>query len=166
MDIYEYAMQMEKDGEFYYRELADKVANPGLKKIFAMLADAEVIHYNTFLKMKKNEKAEMADTAILSEVKNIFIKMRENNEITGINTSHIELYKKAQEIEQRSRDFYEEKASEVKVPSQKEIFLKIAEEEKKHFFILENILVFVSRAQNWLENAEWYRFDEYALLSD
>lgn len=166
MDIYEYAMQMEKDGESYYRELAEKVDNPGLKRIFIMLANAEVIHYNTFLKMKRNEEVQMADTPILSDVKNIFIKMRENNEITGINTSHIELYRKAQEIEKRSRDFYEEKANEVKVPSQKEIFLKIAEEEKKHFFILENIIVFVSRAQNWLENAEWYRFDEYALLSN
>lgn len=29
MDIYEYAMQMEKDGENYYRELAQKAPNKG-----------------------------------------------------------------------------------------------------------------------------------------
>lgn len=161
MDMYEYAMQMEKDGENYYRELAEKVDNKGLAYIFTRLAEAEVVHYQIFLKMKKNEKVSVADTPILTNVKNIFIKMREEKEIAGIQTSQIELYKKAQEIEKKSQEFYSEKAHEVKDPSQKEAFLKIAEEEKKHFFILENIIVFVSRAENWLENAEWYRFDEY-----
>lgn len=69
--------------------------------------------------------------------------------------------KKAQEIEKKSQIFYLEKADEVNNPSQKEIFLKIADEEKKHYFILENILDFVSRPQNWLENAEWYHLEEY-----
>ncbi|MCF6157296.1 MAG: rubrerythrin [wastewater metagenome] len=160
MDIYEYAMQMEKDGENYYRELSRNVENNGLKKIFTTLADAEVVHYNIFLRMKKNEKVQVTDIPILSDIKNIFIKMRDEKEITGINVSHIALYKEAQEIEKKSQAFYLEKANEVTDPAQKEIFLKIAEEEKKHFFILDNIITFVSDAENWLENAEWYRFDK------
>jgi rubrerythrin len=43
----------------------------------------------------------------------------------------------------------------------KEIFLKLADEEKKHYFLLENIIDFVSRPQKWLENAEFYHLDEY-----
>lgn len=159
MDIYEYAMQMEKDGENYYREISRIVDNTGLKKIFVLLADAEVIHYNIFLKMKRNEKVQMTDTPIVSEVKNIFIKLREEKAITGVNLSQIALYKKAQEIEKKSQTFYLEKAAEVKDPLQKEIFLKIADEEKKHFSILDNIIAFVSDAENWLENAEWYRLE-------
>ncbi|HHT9129765.1 MAG TPA: ferritin-like domain-containing protein [Candidatus Brocadiaceae bacterium] len=161
MDIYEYAMQMEKDGENYYRELTKKIGNSGLKKILTMLADAEVIHYHVLLKMKKNEKMEMVDTPILTDVKNIFVRMKEGKEIAGINISQVELYKKAQQIEEKSQNFYLDKAGEVEDLSQKEIFLKIAEEEKKHFFILENIINFVSLPQHWLENAEWYHLDEY-----
>jgi rubrerythrin len=41
MDIYTFAMQMEKDGEEYYRELGTKCKNEGLTKIFTMLADEE-----------------------------------------------------------------------------------------------------------------------------
>ena len=48
MDIYEYAMQMEKDGEAYYRDLAGKTSHQGLKSILGMLADAEVKHYKLF----------------------------------------------------------------------------------------------------------------------
>lgn len=39
MDIFKYAMRMEKDGENYYRQLAGQTANGGLKAILVMLAD-------------------------------------------------------------------------------------------------------------------------------
>jgi len=161
MDLYEFAMKMERDGENYYRELATKVGNTGLKNILTMLADAEVVHYNIFKKLKDNEKVKVGNTKILSNAKNIFEKMKEEEEITGVSSSQIELYRKAQEIERKSRNFYLEKAGEVKDKSQKEILLKVADEEKKHYLILEKIIDFVSRPQIWLENPEWYHLEEY-----
>jgi rubrerythrin len=161
MDIYEYAMQMEKDGENYYRDLVKKISNKGLQKILGMLADAEVAHFDTLQKIKNSEKAQVADTPILSNVKNIFVKMKEERDTAGIHTTQIGLYKKAQEIEKKSQKFYLDRSGEVNEPSHKDLFLKIAEEEKKHYFILENIIDFVSRPYTWLEDAEWYHFDEY-----
>jgi rubrerythrin len=161
MDIYEFAMKMEKDGENYYRELATKTADTGLKTIFTMLADAEVFHQAVFKKMKENEKVKVAHTKILSRVKNIFEKMKEEEKDTDIAVTETELYKKAREIEKDSRDFYLKQAAEVKEPEQKEIFHKIADEEKKHYFILEGITDFVSRPETWLENPEWYHLEEY-----
>jgi rubrerythrin len=49
----------------------------------------------------------------------------------------------------------------VKDPEQQEIFHKIADEEKKHYLILQEIIDFVSRPQTWLENPEWYHLEEY-----
>lgn len=161
MDIYEYAMQMEKDGENYYRDLVKKISNKGLQKILGMLADAEVAHFDILQKIKNSEKAQMVDTPILSNVKNIFVKMKEERDTSGIHTTQIGLYKKAQEIEEKSQKFYLDRAGEVNEPSHKDLFLKIAGEEKKHYFILENIIDFVSRPYTWLEDAEWYHFDEY-----
>lgn len=161
MDIYEYAMQMEKDGENLYRELVQNTANSGIKKILTMLADAEVEHYNTFKKMKKHEKVEVPDTTILDDVKNIFIKIRQSGEMSNLRISQIELYKKAQEIEKRSEAFYLKEADEVQDEVQKRAFRKIAREENKHYFILENIINFVSRPEQWNENAEWYHLEEY-----
>ncbi len=34
MNVYEYAMNVEKEGEAYYREMAAAATNAGLKKIF------------------------------------------------------------------------------------------------------------------------------------
>lgn len=160
MDIYEFAMKMEKDGESYYRELAAKSANKGMKSIFTMLADAEVVHYNIFQKMKSNEKVKVADTEILSQVKNVFEKLREEKD-TDVNASQIESYKKAEELEKASQDFYLKQGNEAKDQDQRAIFLKIAEEEKRHYFILERIIDFVSRPDAWLENPEWYHLEEY-----
>jgi rubrerythrin len=159
MDIYEYAMQMEKDGEAFYRELASKTSNAGLKKILVMLADAEVKHYKLFENMKRNDKVHMTDTAILKDVKNIFVQMREEKQF-DVEVDQAELYRKAQAIEKKTRDFYLDKAGTVD-PSQKEIFLKIADEERRHFIIIESLINFVNQPDIWLEDPEWYHLEDY-----
>lgn len=160
MDAYEFAMKMEKDGEAYYRELISKTANKGLKSIFTYLADAEVVHYNTLKKMKNNEKVQMAPAKIMTDVRNVFEKLKDEKD-TDVNISQIDMYKKAEDIEKASEDFYRRQGTEVKDPAHREIFLRIADEEKQHFFILERITDFVSRPQTWLENPEWYHLEEY-----
>lgn len=160
MDIFEFAMKMEKDGEGYYRELAKKSSTTGLSNIFTMLAKAEVVHYEIFKKMKEHEKVNVTDTKILSQVKNVFETMREEKDTESAITE-TELYRKALEAEKRSREFYLSKAGEVKDADQKEIFHKIADEEKKHYLILQEIVDFVSRPETWLENPEWYHLEEY-----
>jgi rubrerythrin len=125
-----------------------------------MLADEEVKHYNTIERMK-TEKPQMAETTILTDAKNIFAQIKESEEKFDFDIKQTQLYKKAQDIEKKSQDFYLEKANEVEQEYQKEIFLKLAGEEKKHYFLLENIIQFISRPQTWLENAEWYHLEEY-----
>jgi rubrerythrin len=160
MDIFEYAMQMEKDGEAYYRQLAQQTTNKGLKTILTMLADEEVKHYNTIEKIK-TAKPHMAETTILTDAKNVFAQIQESGESFDFDLEQIELYRKAQDIEKKSQDFYLEKASQVEEEYQKDIFLRLADEEKKHYFLLENIIEFVSRPETWLENAEFYHLEEY-----
>ena len=160
MNIFEYAMQMEKDGEAYYRQLAQQTTNKGLKTILTMLADEEVKHYNAIEKMKTAEP-HMPETTILTDAKNVFVQVQESGESFDFDLGQIELYKKAQDIEEASRDFYLEKVSQVEEEYQKDIFLRLADEEKKHYFLLENIIEFVSRPETWLENAEFYHLEEY-----
>jgi len=160
MNIFEYAMQMEKDGENYYRQLAQQTANKGLKTILTMLADEEVKHYNVIERMK-TEEPQMADTTILTDAKNVFVKIKESNENFAFDIKQTELYKRAQDIEEKSRDFYLGKAGEFKEKYQKELVLRLAEEEKQHYFLLENIIEFVSRPETWLEDAEFYHLEEY-----
>jgi rubrerythrin len=60
-----------------------------------------------------------------------------------------------------TEDFYLEKATQVEDPTEHDTFLQVAGEENKHYFILQQIIDFVSRPNEWLEDAEWYHLEEY-----
>lgn len=162
MDIFQFAMEKEKLSEDYYRQLSEKTGHKGLKNICNMLADEESKHYKIVEQMNKKIPAKVAQTPILNNAKKVFEKMRESAEKFNFDISELELYQKARDIEKESRRFYLEKAEEVKDACQKGIFKKLASEEQKHFVLLENICDFVARPQWFLENAEMYRFDDYA----
>ena len=162
MNVFEFAMQMEKDGEQFYREIADKTDDPGLKRIFNTLADEEVVHYNTFKKLFEKSGAEAVESNILDKAKNIFAEMKESGgmKITA-DSAQTEAYKKAMEAEKDAYSFYESKAAEVDDPNEKQILLTFAREERRHYRLLENVLEFVSRPESWLDNAEFANMEDY-----
>jgi rubrerythrin len=160
MDILEFAMQMELDGRNFYLGLADKAEDAGVRQILEMLARDEMKHY-TVLEELKVKEPKMIDTDILSSAKNVFNEMKDKGEEKTFPSVQIDLYKKAQEIEQKSRNFYLDKAKEIKKEYEKGLFNRLAEEEMQHYILLDNIIGYVSKPKTWLENAEWYHLDEY-----
>lgn len=161
MDIFEFALEKEKMSQDYYRELSKKAQGKGLKKIFNMLVEEEEKHYQIISEMRDDSEVEFVGTNVLSDAKDVFIKMHETMEKFDFDISETELYRKAQQIEKNARDFYLQKANEVVKAEQKDIFLMLAEEENKHYFLLDNIIEFVCRPESWLENAEFNHLEEY-----
>lgn len=160
MNIFEYAIKMEKDGEQFYRDLAARTANTGVRNILTMLADEEVKHAEA-IRAIQNEEHETKPADVLAAAKNIFQRMKEFGEEFKTDTKEAEVYRQAMEIEDKSVNFYLDRADQVKLPRQKQLFLKLAEEEKKHYRLMENLTDFVSRPRQWLENAEFFHLDQY-----
>jgi rubrerythrin len=162
MDVFEFAMNMEREGEEYYRNLVQRTNDEGLKSIFTMLANAEVKHFEVVRQLKENAgHPEMAEDTLFDDTKNVFIRMKEEGQVFNFDVSHKDIYRKALDIEKKSHEFYAEKVIEVDAEETKSLLLRLAEEEKKHIFLMENIIEFISRPETWLENAEWYHLDEY-----
>ena len=161
MDIFKFAKQMEKEGEGYYRELAKGTGAKGLKEILTMLAEAEAAHYRVFANMEKQLPAKLPDTPYLSSAKSVFAQMRGQREAIAADQKQIALYRKALDIEETSRDFYIEKAKQLENPEQKAALLKIADQEKQHYQIVESMIDLILAPELWLENAEWHHLDEY-----
>lgn len=161
MNVFDLAMEMEKDGEKYYLHLAEKTPHSGMKNILGMLAGDEAKHFQILQKLKDSAKADLLSTPILSRSKNIFKQLRDEKNWTDLPASQIDLYKKARDIEIKSFNFYMEKARTNQNPAAQKMFFLIAEEEKRHEFLLDQILQFVSRPQTWLENAEFNHLDQY-----
>ncbi|KHD08225.1 hypothetical protein PN36_19415 [Candidatus Thiomargarita nelsonii] len=158
MNILDYAMQVEKEGEAQYRLMAERSNNPGMKKILIELADSEVEHYNVFHAIRENSNIPEINEAILPNVKKIFSGMKADN---GVNANEIDQFRNAQLHEKSIQEFYLQKAEEVDAPSLKMMLLKIAEEEGKHYKVLGGLIDFLSRPEQWLEDAEWHQIDDY-----
>jgi len=162
MNIYQYAMKLEKDSENYYTGLMSKTDDVGLQTILKMLADEEAKHFSIVEQMEKSDTCpELAETNILKNAKNIFVQIKGKNLEYNFDLAQADFYRKAQEFEEKSHQHYLEMSDKVEDEAQKNLLLKLAEEEKKHMFLLENLVEFVSRPETWVENAEFNHLDEY-----
>ena len=161
MNVFEYAMKMEQDGEAYYRELAASADNKGLATILNFLADEEMQHYKIFQKMKDGKGSSLPATTLLDNISNIFSAMKDEGEIFEFEKQQTEHYRKAQQLEKKSEEFYLKQAEETTSVHERKLLVQIANEENRHFHILEGIIEFIQRPQQWLENAEWHHMEEY-----
>lgn len=155
MNVYEYAMKVEKEGESYYREMSSSATNAGLKRIFTMLADEEVKHYNVFKNMMKKEDMDLENLNLITDTQTIFQTLLEEKNNVSFDAEQVQYYKDAIAREKDSHDFYAQKAEELDNEKQKKIFLHIAKEEIKHKQILEEIVTFLEEPAQWVASAEF-----------
>lgn len=160
MDIFEFALENEKASEQLYKKLADRAPNAGLARIFEMLADEEKHHYDIICRMRDKCDAEVVESEVLDDAREYFESVRQSEETFDFDVTDIELYEKARDSEAKDMDYYLEKAQEVSDPVQKELFGKLAAEEKKHNILLDNICEFVTEPQTFLEDAEFFHPDD------
>ncbi len=161
MNIFEIAKQIEKNGEIFYRDLAIKATDTGLKNIFTSLAEDEAKHYIAFVNMEQKKDFELTDTNILKDAKAVFQNIKEKAEFFSEETPQEEVYLVALENEQISIKTYSELLEKISIDNQKEVIKKIIEEEKKHAFLIENIIEFIKKPMFWIENAEFNHLDQY-----
>jgi rubrerythrin len=154
---------MEEDGRTYYLASAEKTTNPLLKDILKQLADDELKHYNIFKALRDNQPAEYKEeekTTILTSVKNVFEQLKSEGKEPSLDSEAKKIWQEAREIEKKSENFYREKAQELTDQNQANILNKIADEEHRHWITMENVIQFLDKPQQWLEDAEWARLEE------
>ncbi len=160
MDVYDFAMKMAEDGEKFFSTLAKRVTKPGLRRILTMLADDQAIDRRNFEEMKGSEKKSLPNAAILDGVENVFARRMKRPMKVDEDLPQAELYRRGQALYKECEDFYRGMASKVRSRRLKEAFLKVADEQQRHYFTLEHIIGFISGPEQELENPEWYRAEE------
>lgn len=162
MDFIKYALEMEKETKDYYLDLAEKcVSNTGVKNILVMLAGEHDKHSDTFKKIEEDKCTGMDDSESFQAVDKLFRSMKESKHTFSCDIDQVELYKKALNLVSKKYDFYQDALQKVDCPENRQAIEKIAEEEKHQKYVLENIVEMVTRPEAWVENAEFYHFDEY-----
>ena len=160
MNIFDQAMDIEKQGEALYRQFSLGASDEGMKHVFTWLADQERKHYEIFKKMKVGKSAVGEESEVLLDVKEIFEGWTKISNSIDVKVSQADLYRQALETENKSVVVYENYANASAASQQKDIFLAIVKEEKRHRWILENIIEFVTKPEIWAENAEFDHLEE------
>jgi rubrerythrin len=158
MNIFDYAVQMEVDGENFYRKQASRNKNSKLNKVFMSLAEDEKKHAE-IIKEKLAGKDFLLNEANIETDKNVF------SDATGLDyekgfTNQSDVYEKALEMEEKSINLYKNLLT--KSVDDKDIFEFLIKQEEEHYRIIEEISIMVNRPNEWVESAEFgMRVEKY-----
>ena len=160
MDIFEFAMEKEQLAHETYKKLAEACPSDSLKGILNLLAAEELTHVEMVRALQQSRSVEIPKTELLGEAKTIFQKIKAREDF-DFNITESDLYRKARQIELDARDYYQTRADETDDEALKKILIRLAEEEQKHYVLVDSLCQFVERPQSYLENAEFNHLSDY-----
>lgn len=160
MNIFDFALKMEADGKAYYEKLAAETSIPEFKNIFSLLAAAEQAHHDAIQAMKNGIDAVKAESRVLDHAKNIFMQLLKMNQTHGTLQFDRDGYQHAIHAEEESIRFYEDSARKENNEEAKKLLQELAEEEKEHLSIVENIYDFVEKPRTFLAWGEFGNREE------
>ena len=161
MDVFDFALKMELDGKAYYEKLAGETSIRGFEVIFNRLAEDEQKHYDTVKAISQGTDVSMADTTVLDGAKNVFQETIGDEQLLGGMKENLQAYEHAKNVEADSIKLYEDLAAKEANPQVAALLRRIAEEEKKHYNIMENLYDFALRPKYYLE---WREFSNLGQL--
>ena len=156
-EVIDLAIQIEKNGEQYYRDAIKKISNPSLQSMLEWLADEEGKHQSWFSERKQRLETEEDDLEMEEMGRDILqgilgdqsfsLKEADLSKIDGVEA----LIQLAVEFEKDSILFYEMIGSFIEDRETSEKLNEIIAEENRHIELLED---FQNTEGNFLEQRE------------
>ena len=163
MDILEYAMKMELDGKAFYEKSAAQTSVPELKNILLQLAEEEMKHFHFFRQMKEGHAPEakaqiLSPGSTLLNTKNLFQQLAEQGKQNSFGEQARAVWTEALKIEERAEKAYRDEAAKESDPTRKMLLTQIADEEKTHVYLVDNILSFMADPGGFMDSANYRSF--------
>jgi rubrerythrin len=161
MNIFDCAIKMEMEARVYYEKLAEAASVPELKTLFSVLSAAEQEHHDALIKMKEEANPTKAQFKALREAACVFKPLLAKRDLMAELKEAPDAYLHVVNEEKKGIGFYEDLAAQAKDEGVRRILLMIADEERKHLSIVENIYSFVESPKNFLASGEFSNLKEY-----
>jgi rubrerythrin len=160
MDIFDCALKMEEQARDYYEKLAQTTSVTELKNLFKLLAESEQEHHDALEKLKANITP---DTQLkgVEEAACVFRPLLTKRDLMEELKEDPDAYRHVIKGEEDGVRLYEELALQEQDAAVRDVILKIADEERKHLSIVENIYSFVESPKNYLAWGEFGNLNEY-----
>ena len=155
MDVLKFAIDMEHDGERYYKKQAGENADNALAVVFLSLADDEKRHAALLEKKLAGLPAET--DAEPKSYRNVFDHAADY--MSAIDRKQLDVYRAALEMEEKSVNLYKKLRDEM--PESQALFSLLIAEEEKHYNLMDLLVRLTVRPEEWVESAEFGVRDEY-----
>lgn len=161
MNILEFAINMELEGERYYTEQAEKNKGNNLYSVFSSLADDERTHADILQKKLGHLSYKMEENKTLVNLKNVFKDAEHfKSDIKEI-PNQLDFYKMALGKEKESIDLYKRLLSETTGEEDSVFYNFLISQEEEHYEIIDGLIALLECAESWVESAEFGVRDEY-----
>jgi len=161
MNDLKFAIEMEHDGEKYYRKQAEINKNNSIGTACLMMAEDEKKHAKILIDKMNEKPFQLIDTDTLAKAENVF-KGRGDIKIEGKATpSQLDFYRTTLDMEKQSIDLYAGYLAKADGVKEKGLFEFLVKQEKQHFDLIEELVTLLGHAEQWVEFAEFGVRKEY-----
>ena len=168
MNIYDFALKMELDGELFYLQQAAKVAHADLKVVLKGLAEDEQRHYRIVQQLQNQKSTYIEPDPAIGAARNVFAIAgdkpfipKDQDSIAKWKDEQRDVYQAALRKEEESVRIYKNLKETVESPAEKDILAKLAQEEERHAEVLGNIIQMLNNFNEWVESAEFHHQKPY-----
>ncbi len=161
MNIFEYAINMEIDGETYYRDQAEKNNGNRLFVVCSLLADQEKNHARILENRLVNRPYDLIGTDEVEKTGNVFTNLGDIGAGEKDVPEQVDFYRMAATRERESIELYSGLKENAESDADVELFDFLISQEKEHLKVLEEIIKLLQHAEDWVEAAEFGIREDY-----
>jgi rubrerythrin len=159
------AIKLEINGQAFFNQAAEITRNELGKKMFVRLANEEVKHLETFSRLfssviKSDEWKKEVEREQLKGPSAVIDELAQRMK-RAEGQSEVEALRIGMELETKAVEFFTKSASTMEDPAAKEIFEKIADEERFHYDLLLAQHDSVTGSGFWLDSSEFQMDGKY-----
>ena len=156
MNILECTIKMKEETRAHYERLSEAVEEKELKRLFLLVASAEDEHIEKLKALKDTMNAAgTSDLSSLDESVCVFSPHIDPRHLAEALRNDPDAYRHVVQEEEETIEFFDQLKSQAESEQMKEICQALADKEREHLTMLENIYFFVEEPRTYLEWGEF-----------
>jgi len=155
MNIIDCTIKMRKEAQANYANLSLAIADSELKRIFSLLALAEDEHIEKLMEIKAETMISPTTEYRLTDSVCAYRTRLNPNNIGAALSNDPDAYLHVMKDEEKSIKFFDRLAANSESETMRRVCLAIAEKEREHLQVVENIYSFVEEPRSYLEWGEF-----------
>jgi len=156
MNILECTIKMKQETQAHYERLSEVVTEKELKRLFSLLASAEEEHITKLVELKNSmNTGESASGNMLEESVCVFSPHIDPRHLVETLRNDPDAYRHVVQEEEETIEFFDQLKMQAKDEEMKRVCQALADREREHLTMLENIYFFVEEPRTYLEWGEF-----------